>query len=189
MTLVNPTQFSDNTTHTAAQHNNPINEIAAAINGEIENENISATAAIDAGKLAGGVSGMFGAWTTWTPTYANITVGNGTATASYIKIGKTVHFSYTLVLGSTSAIGTSPTFTLPTAAASSGKNGFTAYALDSGTSRVPLFADTFGSTTIVGLFAVNTVGTYGAQSTISSTVPFTWTTSDELHVNGSYEAA
>lgn len=128
-------------------------------------------------------------WSDWTPTYANITVGNGTVSARYKQIGKTVHFSYTLVLGSTSAIGSSPTFTLPVTAYSAGKYNFTAYALDSGTTRVPLFADTFGSTTVVGLFAVNTAGTYGSQATITSTVPFTWTTSDELHIDGAYEAA
>src|SRR5262245_14617589 len=56
-----------------------------------------------------------GAWTTWTPTLANLTLGNGTVTAKYRRLGKTVDYRFKFVLGSTSAVGTSPRFTLPAA--------------------------------------------------------------------------
>ena len=42
-------------------------------------------------------------WTTYTPSNTGITLGNGTQTARYVKIGKTVFVSYKLVLGSTSS--------------------------------------------------------------------------------------
>jgi len=45
-----------------------------------------------------------GAWTTYTPSNTGITVGNGTQTARYAKIGKTVFVSYRFVLGSTSSV-------------------------------------------------------------------------------------
>jgi hypothetical protein len=35
-----------------------------------------------------------GAWTTWTPSYTNLTVGNGTVTARYSQVGKTVTIDY-----------------------------------------------------------------------------------------------
>lgn len=52
MGLISPPQLSDNTTHTAADHNNPINTIANEFNGNIDNTNIKAGAAIDVSKLA-----------------------------------------------------------------------------------------------------------------------------------------
>lgn len=43
-----------------------------------------------------------GAWLTWTPTYTDFTVGNGTLSyAKYTLIGKTVHFRYKYIVGST----------------------------------------------------------------------------------------
>lgn len=43
-------------------------------------------------------------WTTYTPSNIGITVGNGTQTARYVKVGKTVFVSYRFVLGSTSSV-------------------------------------------------------------------------------------
>ena len=49
------------------------------------------------------------AWSAWTPTRTNLTVGNGTETAKYFSIGGRAHFMYKLLLGSTSSVGTDPT--------------------------------------------------------------------------------
>ena len=43
-------------------------------------------------------------WATYTPSNSGITLGNGTQTARYVKVGKTVFVSYRLVLGSTSSV-------------------------------------------------------------------------------------
>jgi len=45
------------------------------------------------------------AWTAYTPTWTNVTVGNGTVLARYGEIGKWVQASITLTLGSTSSVG------------------------------------------------------------------------------------
>jgi hypothetical protein len=45
-----------------------------------------------------------GGWTTWTPTYQNFTLGNGTVTARYQHIGNTVNVYVKVLLGSTSSI-------------------------------------------------------------------------------------
>src|SRR5690348_3539726 len=55
------------------------------------------------------------AWVAWVPTLTNLTLGNGTQVANYRQVGKTVDFIWTLLLGSTSAVGTVPSFTLPVA--------------------------------------------------------------------------
>jgi len=45
-----------------------------------------------------------GVWTTWTPTYTNLTLGNGVVTARYVQIGDTVIATWHLVWGSTTAL-------------------------------------------------------------------------------------
>lgn len=59
------------------------------------------------------VNGVVSAWTSWVPTWTNLTVGNGTVIAKRRTIGKTVTFRLKFTLGSTSVVGTVPTFTLP----------------------------------------------------------------------------
>lgn len=54
MTLVSPAQSNANDTIEAADINTPVNQLAAVINGNIENDNIKANAGIDASKLADG---------------------------------------------------------------------------------------------------------------------------------------
>ena len=54
-----------------------------------------------------------GGWTTWTPSYTNLTVGNGTVVSRYRQVGKMVDVFFMFTLGSTSTIGSDPRFTLP----------------------------------------------------------------------------
>lgn len=67
-----------------------------------------------------------GAWTSWTPTFAGFTLGNGTVVAKYTQVGKIVHWNVVVTCGSTSAdSAATATFTLPvTAARSSAGVGF-----------------------------------------------------------------
>jgi hypothetical protein len=128
------------------------------------------------------------AWTPWTPTFTNVTVGNGTLVAAYMKIGRTVHYRLRLVLGSTSSVGTDPQFALPFAIFS----GFSIIDVvgegslaDSGTAnwRAQVWLDASGRGRVVY---------YSAAATavqVSPTVPFTWTTGDAIVVTGTYEAA
>lgn len=51
MGLVNPSQSSPGETIEAADVNTPVNQLAAVINGEIENVNVKANAAIDGSKV------------------------------------------------------------------------------------------------------------------------------------------
>ncbi len=52
-------------------------------------------------------------WQDWSPSYANLTIGNGTVTARYTQIGTTIHARFHFVLGSTSAVATNPVVGLP----------------------------------------------------------------------------
>lgn len=52
MSLVSPTQVSDGTTADAADINTPVNQLAAVINGNIDDNNINTTANIQGSKIA-----------------------------------------------------------------------------------------------------------------------------------------
>jgi hypothetical protein len=119
------------------------------------------------------------AWTTYTPTTTGLTLGNGTVTAAYTQSGKLVQFRIKFTLGSTSVMAT-PTFTLPATAFATRSFTFAAGAFDTSAS------DHYG------LSALNTTTTVffrNGSTALSSTVPFTWATGDELYVSGTYEAA
>ena len=133
-------------------------------------------------------------WAAWTPTWANLTVGNATQTARYSQSGKTVFFSLKLVLGSTSSVGTQPTFTWPVSAASAAaaETALTKVVYLDASAQIILGAtDPRSSTT--ALTKLNaTSGTVQLQDqdrAVNSTTPFTWTTSDTIWVMGSYEGA
>jgi hypothetical protein len=137
-------------------------------------------------------SAVGGTWATWTPTWtgavSNPAVGNATVSAGYTKVGKTIHYRITILMGTTTTYGSGRwAFALPEAAASyPGATGLTlwagmAYALDAGTSNnIGATRVDSGATT---LFLTNATFDWDA------THPFTWTTSDLLVMNGTYEAA
>jgi len=65
----------------------------------------------------GTASGLGAAWVSWTPSYTNITVGNGTVVAKYIQLGKTTIAHFQLTAGTTSSWTASGThLTLPATA-------------------------------------------------------------------------
>ncbi len=102
MTLVSPTQVSDGTTADAADINTPVNQLAAVINGNIDNSNIVSGAAIDGAKLAansidiGAKASTWDGWIavsdTWTYASATTVTVPSDATAKY-SVGDKVKFT------------------------------------------------------------------------------------------------
>jgi hypothetical protein len=144
-----------------------------------------------AGLVAG--TGSTWVWPSWTPTWTNVTVGNGTVVAKYIQMGKTVHFRVKLTFGSTSAVSGDFTFSTPVTMSSNYAQNDTvnssAVMLDSGTQGYVGMV-IVASTTTLNVRPVNasaTTSTYGAAA--SSTVPHTWATNDIIQACGSFEAA
>lgn len=130
------------------------------------------------------------AWTSWTPTLANLTLGNGTMTAHYVQIGKTVHYWFEFILGSSSSVGVTgtTTLTLPVAAnagyATQHVIGDVAL-LDSG---VAVWRGTLRATSATVGF-INYYNASANQAAITTTVPWTWKTGDGIFISGTYEAA
>lgn len=138
-----------------------------------------------------------GIWQSWTPTWTNLTVGNGIQMARYVKIGKTVIGNIRFQVGTTTSVSSNPTFSLPVASFNYG-SGFSASNFTHPIGHIT-FHD-FGANLFYGTVLFDTVSTAGfylwnanstnvATSGVTSTVPFTWGSTDSLNLHFQYEAA
>lgn len=131
------------------------------------------------------------AWTAWTPTFTNFTLGNGTVDAKYSRVGRSVWFRILVTLGSTSVMGSTPKFSLPVARHA----GYAATQVigvasigDFGTADFGAVLWAF-SATEAQLIVQSASGAYVTAAVVGATVPMTWTTSDSFNAFGMYEAA
>lgn len=127
------------------------------------------------------------AWGSYTPTWANYTRGNGTSACAYRQIGKTVYFRIVETLGSTSSMGTIPTFTLPVTSLAVPdtllviSNGL----IFNGSGSYNAFSTwTTTTTSTLRFWDVN-----NNLNNINSTSPGTWATGWKIILEGFYEAA
>lgn len=118
-----------------------------------------------------------GAWTPYTPTLSNLTLGNGSMSAAYLLVGKDLRVRFRLTLGSTSAVGTNAGFSLPVPIVST--QVLAGSISDASTNVYDGSAICSGSTATF----LSSVGVLTASS------PFVWTTGDSLGASGSLEAA
>jgi hypothetical protein len=133
-------------------------------------------------------------WKTWTPSWTNLTVGNGTVTGVYRWVGRLVFCRLSIVFGSTTSISGDVKFTLPDNRAA---NAGTANATPMGqvsmfdTSAGAVFSGTIvnSSTTLASCRVFNASGTYLTEALLTASVPFTWTTGDEINAQFFYESA
>jgi hypothetical protein len=129
-------------------------------------------------------------WTSFTPSWTNLTVGSGTNVGYYGMAGKTVLLHVEFTYGSGSAVGTDPYFVLP-------QTGVT-YSLFHRIGYTTLY-DASGSVyeaalvylaSTLGQIKMNLVsGSYVVLASVSATAPFTWTTGDKILISGFYERA
>ena len=133
---------------------------------------------------------FFSAWTDYTPTISNVTQGNGTLVARYLRVGDRIIFYVKFTFGSTSAIsGSAPVgISLPVTMRESFAGGFTGALIDAGTNfYLPMI--TANSTTSVNMYVAGTQGEGIGSLNFTTTRPFTWTTNDIISLAGTYEAA
>ena len=132
------------------------------------------------------------AWSSWTPIWENLTIGNAVVTAKYVQIGKTVIGRLNVVFGSTTSVSGDFTFSLPvTASAYSALNNSvigTSSFLDSGTVALAGICR-ITSTTVAKFRTYLVSGSLIGGQIPSATAPFTWATNDEIFVQFTYEAA
>lgn len=151
--------------------------------------NITAGAIQPNGLTSGTGTGW--AWSAWTPTWSNLTVGNGTVTARYIQVGKTVFFRLYIVFGNTSAVTGDVQFSPPVAP--------TTYALSGaafnvvGRARFDITSAFMGIVDIVDtthfrVLVEKVDATYNLITSLTSLIPATWTTGSVMQIQGVYEA-
>jgi hypothetical protein len=163
---------------------------------------ITATAADTPARLAVGANDLLltaasgettglkytGGWTSFTPTLINLTLGNGTLSAKYCQIGKTVHYAGRIAFGSTTSVTGSPmAAALPITSNSYNSLYGVCQFLDTGVNYLNGITSLGGGSVAFGV--QNTAGTYSTFAFTSSTIPFTWTTSDEIVWYTIYEVA
>jgi hypothetical protein len=130
---------------------------------------------------------FFSAWTSYTPSWTNLTVGNAVVTAKYFQIGKTVFYFGSIVWGSTTSATSSTTLvSLPVTAISSN------FDLANGS----LFIGDSGTRGYVGVCAPQTTTTMifhhsesGNFGDVNATAPFTFGVADFLKWSLIYQAA
>jgi len=127
------------------------------------------------------------AWTAYTPTFTNLTIGNGSRSSAYIQIGKTVIYSGRLDWGSTTSATASDTIVslpvAPTQTMAERSRG-SAYFVDAGTRGY--VGVCYMPTTTTMAFTHTESGNFGG---VNGTNPFTWTTNDNLTWTIVYQAA
>ena len=128
-------------------------------------------------------------WQTWPPTLTNMTLGNGTVQARYIQFGKMITFRFKFKLGTTSAMGSAPAFSLPVAQHASYEAFRDPISCEGGLSEngaTTHHCMTFwnGTASNVEIIAFTTTATG-----ITSSIPFVWGNLDQVDILGTYEAA
>lgn len=142
-------------------------------------------------KLQAG-TGTTWVWQSWTPTWTNVT-GGTLQYARYSIIGKTCVFDIRYTLNGAGVSG-DISVSLPVAANSRyGAVGNldpmgNAMFRDAGTAGYPAVV-TVSSTTVANVRPQSASGSYVSYTPASSTIPFTWTSTDEIYVTGRYETA
>lgn len=135
----------------------------------------------------------FPQWFNYTPTWTNLTVASSTVTAKFAQIGKTVFFHIAVVLGGGNAPSGAVSFSLPVTAITYAGTATTqvigqANYNDTGTN---VFSGpiVWATTTTAQLKASAVSGSAIGSVALSSTAPHTWANTDEILLNGFYEAA
>ncbi len=137
-------------------------------------------------KWAAGATTPSYPWTSYTPTLTNITLGNGTVTASYQQIDKLVTVNIFFTMGSTSSMGSSPQFSLPVNNVNSYVNGLVTL-WDQGVAVNSGLCYALSNKLYVEY--LDTSSTCLQPGGITSTVPFTWNVNDKIYAQLTYQVA
>lgn len=136
-------------------------------------------------------------WTSYTTTYTNLTIGNGTTVSEYLEIGNLVLVRFLLTFGSTTSISGNVSFNFPVTASTSIDDadiggGLMGNAMLFDLSLVkPINGTPFQlSSTLWRISPDIETGTYvNGGGTIQAATPFTWATGDNVQATFWYRKA
>jgi hypothetical protein len=119
-----------------------------------------------------------GVWTSFTPTWTNLTAGNATQSFAYSEFNKVMVVRGKLTFGSTTSMGTLPEFVIPNSGSAVNQTLGMAVYLDSGTDNYTGLCRADG--TKIYLQSNYTGGTWGTMGNLTATAPFTWAINDVI---------
>ena len=175
--FTNPTTSSLLTSPSHAQQHSDINDAVEALETKVAIGNT-----------------VLGTYTAHTPTFLNVTAGNGTTSGAYCRVNSFVHYYGSFTLGSTSAVTGSISISLPININADVATGIS-------TIGIMNLVDTSASVTYQGIARYNgassscfagvlrTDGTFGTWQGPNATNPMTWATGDSINFNLYYRAA
>jgi hypothetical protein len=130
-----------------------------------------------------------GTYTAFTPSYTDITIGNGTSVARYTQIGKFVHVETLLTFGSTTSVnGSGPKLTLPVEAKTAGYPVRSIIGFGNPGVTTNYGMGDFPDSTSMRIKVMGTATTFADEQSMSSSSPFTWGNTDYLSITLVYEA-
>jgi hypothetical protein len=176
------------------------NSMATAI--DAKGDLIAGTGADAFSRLAAGANNLYlvadsstatglkyeGTITSWTPSFTNASIGNGTVVAEYQRVGNLIFCYIQFTLGSTSTVTGDVNFTLPIGSSKRPYNTGNGWYLDAGVTTAGGSIELAGSN---GYFRVSETGsTYlNVTRTFTSAIPWTWGTNDIMAAYFYYEVA
>jgi len=175
--FTNPTATSLLTSPSHAQQHSDINDAVEALEAKVAIGNT-----------------VLGTYTAYTPTFTNLTVGNGTLAAQYCRVNNFVHAFGSLTFGSSSVMSSNPFFTLPvfTVTAEMGALGMVMGTVSYITAAGAVTKGTvngFAAASNAQFWVITTSGAYEGQTAPTASIPFSWTTGDIIRWNIMYKAA
>jgi hypothetical protein len=174
--FTNPTSTSLLTSPDHAQQHSDINDAVEALEAKVAIGNT-----------------VLGTYTSYTPTWTGLTIGNGTVISSYARVNNFIHYLGVFALGTTSAITGNVSIGLPVNAGTPWSPG---YNMPNGSvnfhdiSTANIFEGVAlgeGATTM-RLKVYNSSSTYVGTDNLSSTIPMTWANTDRIQWNIIYRA-
>lgn len=136
--------------------------------------------------INGNFEAIGGAWTAFTPTWTNLTVGNGTVEAAYLQWGKRVEVRGRITFGTTTSVSGGFTASLPVAP----KAGTFMIGVAKGEDASAASARTVGCVDILSsVWGTAVAFASTGNGGWNATAPFTWTTDDVIVWHVTYEAA
>jgi len=155
--------------------------LSAVTTGAVTASSATVSGAVTA---TAGQLNAFGAYQSYTPTYSNFTLGNGTVVGQYYRVGNMVAGSFEITVGTTSAVSGTIGVSLPS-------NFDTAQPSCFGCG---LALDTSGGTAAYRGLTLHKNGTNNVVfvvdtgNLVNATVPFTWASTDVLRGTFTYKS-
>lgn len=138
------------------------------------------TPSLPNGSLLDGLAIPNHKWVSFTPSWTNATVGNGTNSGFYMVLGKLIIGHIAFTLGTTSTVGTNPRFAPPVSSVSGNMNGTApvgwCYLQDTG---VTVYSGVLNLDT--GGFRINSLDASASDlriDPVNATNPHTWGSTD-----------